>query len=320
MKALRILIPALAIGLVSGTAAAQSVGIGTGPAASLTNRIGSAIAKVIADEAGLRTRAVPHTSNAQHAPLVERGMLAFGISSTGDLGDAVAGRGSFKGHAVSKDFVVAARMVPLPVGTLVRKDSPYKTLKDMKGKKYACGFTAQKTVLAILNAYLGNAGMSGGDLDCVNVPNTTAGTKLFLKGTVEGTPSSLGGARLRNASAKVGGIRILKMFNSPEAVAAMQEAYPGSYLLKLRDGGIGVDGETWTMAFDMILMTSTKTSNEVVYQSVKALYSGKRGLMAITKVFGGFNPKAMAVDFPGVGIHPGAMKFYNEVGVVRGGK
>ena len=122
MKATRILIPALAIGLISGTAAAQSVGIGTGPQASLTNRIGSAIAKVIADGAGLRTRAVPHTSNAQHTPLVERGMLAFGISSTGDVGDAVAGRGNFKGHPVSKEFVIAARMVPLPFGTLVLKD------------------------------------------------------------------------------------------------------------------------------------------------------------------------------------------------------
>ena len=35
--------------MLAGTAHAQAVGIGTGPAASLTNRIGSAIAKVIAD-------------------------------------------------------------------------------------------------------------------------------------------------------------------------------------------------------------------------------------------------------------------------------
>lgn len=318
MHHIRTLTLAVAATLLSTSAFGQAVGIGTGPQASLTNRIGSAIAKVIADDAGLKTRAVPHTSNAHHAPLVDRGTLAFGVTSTGDLGDAVAGRGSFRGHPVSKKFVIAARMVPLPVGTLVRKDSPYKTLKDMKGRKFACGFTAQKTVLAILNSFLGNAGMSASELDCVPVPNTTAGTQLFLKGTIDGTPSSLGGARLRNASAKVGGIRILKMFNTPAGIAAMQKAYPGSYLIKLRKG-IGVEGETWSMAFDMILMTSTKTSNETVYKSVKALYSGKPGLMSVSKVFGGFNPKAMAVDFPGVDIHPGAMKFYKEVGVTKGG-
>lgn len=318
MKTSRILVMAAVGVAVASPALAQSVGIGTGPQASLTNRIGAAIAKVVADGAGLKTRAVPHTSNAQHTPLVERGTLAFGVSSTGDLGDAVAGRGSFKGHPVSKKFVIAARMVPLPVGTLVRKDSPYKTLADMKGKKFACGFTAQKTVLNILNAFLSNAGVAASDLNCVPVPNTTAGTELFLKGTIEGTPSSLGGARLRNAAAKVGGIRILKMSNTPKGIAAMQKAYPGSYLIKLRKG-TGVEGETWTMAFDMILMTSTKISDETVYKAVKALHGGKPALMAVSKVFGRFNPKAMAVDFPGVGIHPGAMKFYKEAGVVKGG-
>lgn len=298
---------------------AQAVGIGTGPQASLTNRIGSGIAKVIADAAGLRTRAVPHTANSAHTPLVQRGTLAFGISSTGDINDAVAGTGAFVGHPVSKDWVVAARMVPLPVGTLVRKASPYRTLKDMKGKTFACGFTAQKTVLNVLKGFLGNAGMSEGDLDCVNVPNTTAGTELFLKGTVDGTPSSLGGSRLRRAAAKVNGIRILKMNNTPEGIAAMQKAYPGSYLIMVHPKTPGVEGETWTMAFDMVLMTSTKTPADVVYKSVKALHAGKPGLIKISPVFRSFNPANMAVRLKGVDIHPGALKFYGEAGVKVGG-
>ncbi len=316
MKTYKFVMLGLGTLLISGPAFAQAVGIGTGPAASLTNRIGSAIAKVIADGAGLRTRAVPHTANSSHTPLVERGTLAFGVNSTGDIGDAIAGRSSYTGRAVSKDWMVAARMVPLPVGTLVRKSSPYRTLRDLKGKKYTVGFAAHKTVRPILKAFLDNAGMKVSDVDGVPVPNTSAGTELFLKGIVEGTLSSLGGARLRNAAAKVGGIRILKMFTTPEAVAAMQKAYPGSYLLKLRSKSIGVEGETWAMAFDMVLMTSTKTSADVVYKSVKALYAGKAGLIKISPVFKGFNPKKMAVKLKGVNIHPGAIKFYKEAGIL----
>jgi TRAP transporter TAXI family solute receptor len=270
---------------------------------------------VIADGAGLNTRAVPHTANSAHAPLVERGNLAFGVSSSGDIVDAFAGKGSFKGHQISSKWVIAARMASLPVGTLVRKDSPYHKLTDMKGKKFACGFTAQKTVLNILNAFLGNAGMKASDLNCVNVPNTTGGTAQFLKGNVEGTPSSLGGARLRNAAAKVGGIRILKMNNTPEGIKAMQAAYPGSYLTKLRAKGIGVEGETWSMAFDMVLMTSTNTSADVVYKAVKALHGGKKGLIKVWGGFRGFQQAKMAVMMKGVNIHPGALKFYKEVGI-----
>lgn len=317
MKRISALVAAGAATLIAGSALAQSVGIGTGPQASLTNRLGSGVAKVIADRAGLRTRAVPHTSNAHHVPLVEKGTLAFGLSSTGDINDALSGVGGFEGHPVSKDWVVAARIVPLPVGTLVRKDSPYHTLRDLKGKKFATGFTAHRTVRTILAAYLANAGMSADDLDGVPVPNTTKGTELFLKGVVDGTPSSLGGARLRNAASKVGGIRIIKMFNTPEAVAAMQKEYPNSYLVKLDEKTIGVEGETWTMAFDMMLMTSTKTSAETVYQSVKALHGGKEGLVAVSPVFRAFDPGKMAAQLEGIDLHPAAEKFYREVGILK---
>ena len=316
MKASRILIPVLAIGFLSGTAAAQSVGIGTGPQASLTNRIGSAIAKVLADGAGLKTRAVPHTSGSAHVPLVDKGTLAFGVNSTQQISAGVSGTAQFKGHTM-KNWVMASRLVPLPVGTLVRKDSPFHTLKDLKGKKITVGYTAQKTVLFVLNGFLFNAGMTVDDFKGVPVPNTSAGAQLFLKGQVDGSLSSLGGARLRRAAAKVGGIRILGMFNTPEAVARMQSGYPNSYLVQLKPGkrSIGVEKPIWVMAFDMVLMTSTKTSDETVYSSVKALHGGKAAMVKISPVFRRFDPKNMIPDYKGVKMHPGAIKFYSEVGL-----
>ncbi len=316
MQCLRTLSTVAAITLMAGPAAAQSVGIGTGPAASLTNRIGAAIAKVLADGAGLKTRAVPHTSNSAHVPLVDKGTLAFGVNTTQQISAAVAGTDQFKGHA-TKNFVIASRMAALPVGTLVRKDSPFHTLKDLKGKRMTVGYTAQKTVLFILDAFLSNAGLTVDDVKGVPVPNTSAGAQLFLKGQVDGSLSSLGGARLRRADAKVGGIRILGMFNTPQGVAAMQKAYPNSYLVQLKPGkrSIGVEKPIWVMAFDMVLMTSTKTSDETVYGAVKALHGGKAGLVKISPVFRRFNPKNMIPDYKGVKMHPGALKFYSEVGL-----
>ncbi len=316
MHCLRTISAAAIIALMAGTAAAQSIGIGTGPQASLTNRIGSAIAKVLADEAGLKTRAVPHTSGSAHVPLVDKGQLTFGVNSTQQISAGVAGTAQFKGHA-TKNWVMAARLVPLPVGTLVRKDSPYYTLKDLKGKKITVGYTAQKTVLFVLNGFLFNAGMTVGDFKGVPVPNTTAGAQLFLKGQVDGSLSSLGGARLRRAAAKVGGIRILGMFNTPEAVAGMQRGYPNSYLVQLKPGkrSIGVEKPIWVMAFDMVLMTSTKTPDEVVYKAVKALYGGKAAMVKISGVFNRFRPDNMIPSYKGVKMHPAAMKFYKEVGV-----
>jgi TRAP transporter TAXI family solute receptor len=315
MPSIRMLTTAAAITLMAGTAMAQSIGIGTGPQGALTNRIGSAIAKVLADGAGLKTRAVPHTSGSSHVPLVDKGQLTFGVNSTQQISAGVAGAAQFKGHA-TKNWVMAARLVPLPVGTLVRKDSPYYTLKDLKGKKITVGYTAQKTVLFVLNGFLWNAGMKLDDFKGVRVPNTTAGAQLFLKGQVDGSVSSLGGARLRKAAAKVNGIRILGMFNTPEAIARMQKGYPNSYLVQLKPGkrSIGVEKPIWVMAFDMVLMTSTKTSDEIVYKAVKALHGGKAAMVKISGVFNRFNPKNMIPHYKGVKMHPAAMKFYKEIG------
>ena len=316
MKKLSFLFMALAVVLVAGTVAAQSVGIGTGPQASLTNRIGAGVAKVVADKTGLRTRAVPHTANDSHVALVDKGVLAFGINSTQQINAGTTGTDQFAGHA-TKNWVIAARLVPLPVGTLVRKKSPYYTLKDLKGKKYTVGFTAHKTVLFILDAFLWNAGMTVDDVVGVPVPNTHSGTQLFLKGRVDGTLSSLGGARLRDADAKVGGLRILNMFNTPKAVAEMERGYPNSYLIQLKPGKgtVGVEKPTWVMAFDMMLMTSTKASEDMVYKSVKALHAGKKDLITVSPIFKSFKPKNMVPNFKGVKYHPGAIKFYKEMGL-----
>ncbi|MGE3644671.1 MAG: TAXI family TRAP transporter solute-binding subunit, partial [Beijerinckiaceae bacterium] len=307
-----------ALGSAGATAAhAQAVGVATGPQASLTNRMGSAVAKVVADVAGLNARALPHTSTGHAIPLVARGTIAFGMASTGDVNAATTGTEHFKDRKVSADWTIVSRMAPLPVGTIVKKNSPYKTLADLKGKKYPVGFTAHQTVIAILNGFVQNAGMKVSDFQGVPVPNTDSAMQLFLKGSVDGTLSSLGGGRLRTADAKVGGIRILSMNDSPDAIKAMQEAYPNSYLLELKPGkgSVGVDAPTKVMAFDMFVTSSTKTSDETVYKATKALHASRDAMIKMSPVFRAFDPKLMAPQIKGIDFHPGAIRFYKEAGL-----
>ena len=309
------------LGVAAATGAhAQAVGVATGPQASLTNRMGAAVAKVIADKGGLNARAIPHTSNGHAVPLVDKGTIAYGLGSTGDLNAASTGTGHFKGRKASDNWVLVARLAPLPVGTIVKKSSPYKTLKDLKGKSYPIGFTAHQTVIPILNAFVGNAGMKPRDFQGVPVPNTHNAMQQFLKGSVEGTLSSLGGGRLRTADAKVGGIRILGMDDSPAGVKAMQDAYPNSYLIDMKPGKARpwVDKPIKVMAFDMFLTSSKKTSADIVYKTVKALHANRDALVKITPVYRAFDPKNMAPAFKGMEYHPGAIKFYKEAGVWKG--
>jgi uncharacterized protein len=96
----------------------------------------------------------------------------------------------------------------------------------------------------------------------------------------------------------------------------MRSAYPGSYqrVIKPSKKSIGIDGPTPVMAFDMFLMASTKTPDDVVYKAVKALHDGKSGLIKVWGGFRGFNPKKMTPKIESPAYHSGAIKFYKEIG------
>jgi hypothetical protein len=67
------------------------------------------------------------------------------------------------------------------------------------------------------------------------------------------------------------------------------------------------------MVYSAFLITSTNISDDVVYKTTKALYGNKDLLVSAAAVLRSFDPKAMA-EKSEVPYHPGAEKFYKEVG------
>ncbi|MDE0811841.1 MAG: C4-dicarboxylate ABC transporter substrate-binding protein, partial [Alphaproteobacteria bacterium] len=67
-------------------------------------------------------------------------------------------------------------------------------------------------------------------------------------------------------------------------------------------------------AAPFLLMAAAKTSDESVYQVVKAMFENKKKLVTTHKAFKGMKPKAMHTDV-GVPYHPAALKFFKEQGM-----
>jgi TRAP-type uncharacterized transport system substrate-binding protein len=68
------------------------------------------------------------------------------------------------------------------------------------------------------------------------------------------------------------------------------------------------------MAYDYLVLTSTKVPEETVYQLAKIMHENKSALVAGFKPLAGFNPKRMAKDMGPVQFHSGAVKYYKEIG------
>jgi TRAP-type uncharacterized transport system substrate-binding protein len=77
----------------------------------------------------------------------------------------------------------------------------------------------------------------------------------------------------------------------------------------------GILKPTYLLAFDNALFTGAHVPDAVVYKVAKAFYENKAMLVKGHPMFHGFFPKKAAKQFSTLNYHPGAIKFYKEVGI-----
>jgi TRAP transporter TAXI family solute receptor len=301
--------------MIIGFANAQTISIMTTPPGAFTHSAGVALAKVIAEKTDLKTTVQPQAATPFAA--IDGGLAEFSMSNSFDLTFVATGTGEYEGQDPKKNLRVAATLVPYRVAMHVRKDSNPRSIKDLKGKRVSSGFHAQKTIGRIIEALLANAGLTYHDVKPVPTPNIVRAAEDFGSGKTDVLYFALGGAAVMEASTKVGGLRVLPVDTSPEAIARMQKILPGAYVMEVKPAPNieGITEPTKVFAFDMVLNTHAKVPGEVIYKAVKALYENKQALVAAFAGFQTFLPQRMATPIQSVDFHAGALKFYKEVGL-----
>ena len=299
----------------AASAPAQTVSIITTPTGSFSNSGGAAMAKVVTEKAKLRMIVQAQASTGFDE--LESGSAEFNVSNSFDVTFVATGTGDYEGQGAKKSIRAVASMVPYRVAMHVRADSDIRTIADLKGKRVSAGFNAQKTIGRIIEAHLANAGLSMKDVVGVPTPNVVSQANDFKAGKVDVLFFALGSGAIKEASATVGGLRVLPIDDSPAALARMQAILPGSYVLNVNPAP-GIDGVTQPTkltAFDMVLNSSAHVADDVVYRVVKTLHANKADLAATFPPFALFAPDQMGKPVQGVELHPGAAKFYKEAGI-----
>jgi TRAP transporter TAXI family solute receptor len=304
------------IALLVAPATAQTVSIVTTPAGSYTNSAGAAMAKVVTETS--KVRAILQAQAQQGMIPVAAETAEFGMSNSFDLTFYVTGTGEYDGQGIKKNLRLVASPLPYRVALHVRADSDIKRIADLNGKRVGGGFNAQKTIARITEAHLANAGLSYKDVREVLTPNVSRSAEDFAAGKTDVLFFALGSAAVKQAAATVGGVRVLPIDPSDEAVKRMEAVLPGSYVVEVAPAPAldGITAPTKVVAFDMVLCTNTTVSEDTVYQLVKAIHQNKPGLVASFASFELFNPDQMAKSVKGVEFHPGAAKYYREAGLL----
>jgi len=300
--------------MLSGTAMAQTVGIAASKA-GFTSQAGAAIAKVVSENTDVKMRTQTFGGSSVYVPQVSAGIMQFGLANQLETYYAATGTGIYKGRK-QPDLQIATVLTPFRSAVYAKKGSGIKTGADLKGKRVPSGWTSQKIIGVLMNGVLANAGLTYDDVVQVPVANVVQSADDFAAGKTDVFFFAFGSGKVKETDAKVGGVQVVGIDTSPEAVARMRKHVPPAYVYNNNPSpaNLGVFEPTAVMAYDYLVLTNSKVSEDVVYKLVKAMHDNPKGLASAFPALRLFSPDSMAKNFEGVSYHAGAIKYYKEIG------
>lgn len=293
-------------------ALAQSVGMATAKQGAYTYSAGAAISKVASDN-GLAMRIQPYAGTSAYVPVLNKGEVEFGLANQLETYYAIRGEAIYNGRPQPNLRVVAV-MVPFGGAFYVKKDSPIKSMADLKGKRVPARFTSARVLHTLVEGSLANAGLSYKDVQQVPVTTVPSNADAYARGQLDAFFFAVGAAKVREVDAKVGGLRALPYNTDAKSVQAMQKFVPVAIVstVQPRKGLAGFPVATPAMEYAYLVLTNAKVKDETVYKLAKVMHDNKKGMVEGFRPLAGFNPAKMSRKMDALTFHPGAVKFFQE--------
>jgi len=304
-----------ALGLSApATAAEQFVNVLTGGTSGVYYPLGVALANDIGRQLpSVKTSVQATKASVENLNLLQagRGEVAFTLGDS--LSDAWKGNEEAGFKTPLKKLRGIAAIYPNYIQIVARADAGIKTIADLKGKRVSVGAPKSGTELNARTIFAA-AGLSYKDLSKVEYLPFGESVELMKNRQLDVTLQSagLGVSALRDLATSVDIVvvaipaDIVKKTNDPAYIAAVIPA--NTYR--------GQTADVATAAVQNYLVTQDGVSTETVYGITKALWTGLDQLVAAHSAAKAIDLKH-ALDGMPVPLHPGAEKYYREVGLIK---
>lgn len=286
-------------------AGAQPVGIGT------TNQSTAvpAIQHVVRSHSPLQPRATRYKTVEDTLGAIAHKNDDFWFLSALDSAEALHGRGTWQGSTIP-GLRAAITMYPVPFAFWVRSDSSINSIADLKGKRVPAVWSMQPWAGQLVTAALAGGGLAYNDVVQVPVMNSQGAAEDFKADKLDVLFHLVGSRQVRETATAVGNLRLLVMNPLPDSAARIMAVREHFYY--------STASHSSALAFDMIVGAGAHVPDEVVYQFVKALRENKKALAARYPAFSLFDETQAGKVQPSLPHHPGAIKYFKEVGIWRG--
>lgn len=305
---------ALTMTAAATTARAQEfINVLTGGTSGVYYPLGVALSEIYGQNMqGVRTQVQATKASVENLNLLQQGKGEIGFSLGDSVQEAVKGNKE-AGFPVPLDKLRGiAAIYPNYIQIVASQESGIKTLADLKGKSLSVGAPASGTELnarAILNA----AGMKYEDLGKVEYLPFAESVELIKNRQLDAT--------LQSAGIGVASIRDLATSLPINVVAVPKadvEKIGAPYVSVVIPAGTyeGQAADVETAAVGNFLITHSGVSDETAYQMTKLLFDNLPKMVAAHSAAKAIDP-AKALDAMPVPLHPGAEKYYREIGLIK---
>jgi TRAP transporter TAXI family solute receptor len=298
---------AAALAFGGGSATAQTYGLATMQPGTLANTVASAIAKTLKEKGGLNTLVQATAGESVLIPMVAHGEIDLGMANMLEVVDGI------QTGKLQNDLRVIGSIYVLRMGFFARKDSGIVTMADVKGKRVPAGYSAMRTLDKNTQAMLATANLTLADVKPVLVPNVLRGGDDFMAGSNDMFMFSFGGPKVREADATVGGVRAVKVGDTPEGLAASRKIFPYGYFSDVQPipAYVGVLEPMKVYSMDYILFTNSKMKNETVEKIIDTMAKNKPDMVATAPAMNDFSVDTMYRKHD-MTYHPGALKYFQD--------
>lgn len=304
------------LALVAEPARAQQkfINVLTGGQSGVYYPLGVALSQIYSKAIpDVRTSAQATKASAENLNLLQagRGEVAFTLGDT--LSDAYRGDEEAGFKTPLKKLRVIGAIYPNYIQIVANAEAGIKTLADLKGKRISVGAPKSGTELNA-RAVLKAAGLTYKDFSKVEYLAFGESVELMKNRQLDAT--------LQSAGLGVASIRDLAT-----AVSIVVIPVPADVVAKIGDPAYqatNIPANTYTgqtaavptVAIQNFLVTTDTVPADTVYALTKATFENLDQLVAAHNAAKGIS-KENAAKNPPVPLHPGAEKYYREIGVLK---
>lgn len=244
---------------------------------------------------------------------VSEGEAQVSIAISSNCYECLNGQNSFEGYAYDDLKVIAGLYFNINQ-VVVTQSSGITDLTDVKDKHFAVS-AAGSSVEGECSNHFTAAGLNYPDDIQVEYISFSAAADMLSNDTIDGAWIMSGTPAAAVSQALSSGCRLLNI--SDEVISTLQQDYPWYVPVTIPAGTYpNQDEDVQTSAIKMVMFCRGDLDEETVYQLTKVFWENIDALGQSQASLAGLTPEEAVKDIADLPLHPGAQKYYTEIGVL----